>query len=99
MNDYTKAKPIAAGCMAITYNCVVPANNNIILTVGGFLGDKLFSLPCGGAETKKAWAVDIKTAGWNGEINSIFEEDQLLRIDPPETTEAIALESAMWVEY
>lgn len=77
------AKPIEAGCRAITYNCRLPANNNIALTVLYFIGKVK------GWEGDDRWETDTVIPGVFGGITKAMRECRLMRIDDPEIQEQI----------
>ena len=80
-------KEIETGCLAVTYNCTVPENNGLSVTVGkyiGFLPNRLHG---------DLWSVDVDIVTisiFSGEIigkEGIISGSKLLRIDGESFTE------------
>ena len=76
-------KPIEPGCMAWTYNCVVPENNGKIVKVISFIGE------VEGFAGNDRWMTDGKFISIYGVIHGFLNESKLLRIDGYEDDKSI----------
>jgi len=71
-------KPIEAGCMAVTYNCIIKSNNWKFVRVGKCLGE------VDGFVGLVRWEVDQIMKTTKGLTCNHLMESRLIRIDDPD---------------
>ena len=84
-------KPIEAGCQAITYGCLMPANNNKVVKVIAFVGE---SKPFTGRDL---WVTDLYAYTTKGSLTNLIRERRLMRIDDPDIQKQIEGETPILV--